>query len=161
MEMRTNGLPQAEGFALLKAIHRCLFQDIYDWVGQPRTTALFKAEFEGSPLGTSFVPPNHIDREGKEIFRSLAAENNLQGLDRADFIDPLAHYFNRVNILHAFREGNGRTQRILWEHVAEIAGFALDFQGITRERMVAVCIAGGQGSEEPLQRMFVALLDSE
>jgi cell filamentation protein len=161
IEIRANGVPPGDGFGLLKAIHQHLFQDIYDWAGQPRSTNLFKPEFEGSPFGTRFLPPGQIEGEATRIFSDLAAEGQLRGLSKGDFTERLSDYFNRVNMLHAFREGNGRAQRILWQHIAQQAGFTLDFEGITSERMVAVSIAGGGGDLVPIRRMFDELLNPE
>jgi cell filamentation protein len=161
LEIRANGVPPGDGFSLLKAIHHHLFQDIYDWAGQPRSTNLFKPEFEGDRRGTNFLPPAQIKGEATRIFSDLAAEGQLRGLSKNDFTGRLADYFSRVNMLHAFREGNGRAQRILWQHVAAQAGFRLDFEGITSERMVAVSIAGGRGDLVLIRRMFDELLNPE
>jgi cell filamentation protein len=46
----------------LKAIHRHLFQDVYDWAGQFRVTALGKEEFIGGPV-TWFTPPAQVSFE--------------------------------------------------------------------------------------------------
>src|SRR5215469_14503940 len=40
----------------LKAIHKYIFQDVYDWAGQFRTTMLGKAQSASGPI-SYFAPP--------------------------------------------------------------------------------------------------------
>ena len=43
------------------------------------------------------------------------------------FANRLAHYLSEINAIHAFREGNGRAQRILFEQIIINAGFTVDW----------------------------------
>ncbi|MDD9330615.1 MAG: Fic family protein, partial [Bartonella sp.] len=43
--------------------------------------------------------------------------------------------FALINYIHPFRDGNGRTQRVFFEKLAEAAGHQLDFSIVTAERM--------------------------
>jgi cell filamentation protein len=160
MELRAAGFPQAEGFELVKAVHRYLFQDVYDWAGQLRETKLARATYaDGHGEFVRFTEPSRIDPEGHQLFAELAAANHLRGLARAHFGKELAQFFGRLNQLHPFREGNGRTQRLVWEHLAKQAGHDLSFEGISRERMVNASIAASSGDYEPARRIFNELLD--
>lgn len=159
-ELKTNGLPRAVGFELVKATHHFLFQDVYPFAGQVRSVVLAKDEYVGGRRHY-FVAPARIEFEGKRIFEDLAAQNELKGMNPSQFADALSTYFSRLNEVHAFREGNGRTQRLVWEHIAREAGHDLSFEGISKERMVAVSIAASQGDGAPVQRMFTELLDPE
>lgn len=51
-------------FEHYKAIHRYLFDDLYDWAGQVRTVNLAKK-------GTRFCPAQEIESRGKLIFERL------------------------------------------------------------------------------------------
>ncbi len=136
-ELRCNGVPDAQGFGLVKAVHGYLFQDVYEWAGQVRTTSLSKLAFEGETARTTFTPPKRINQEGSRIFAGVEADRGFRGLDRDAFVGKLARSFVDLNELHPFREGNGRTQRLVWEHVARQAGHDLRFEGISQERMIA------------------------
>jgi len=160
LELRLNGLPHAHGFELVKATHRYLFQDVYSWAGLVRSTVLAREDYEGGHHHY-FLAPARIESVGKRIFEDLAAQNDLTGLGRSQFADALSGYFNRLNEVHPFREGNGRTQRIVWQHIAREAGHDLSFRGISKERMVAVSTAASQGDVAPVRRMFEELLDPE
>lgn len=41
-------------------------------------------------------------------------------------------------MLHPFREGNGRTQRLFIEYLAEQLGYIVDFSDVTKDEMIRV-----------------------
>ncbi len=86
-----------------QSIHRILFQDVYAWAGEIRTVHLAKGR-------TVFAMPEHITSQAENIFAALAGD---------DLSDPsrLAYYFGELNVLHPFREGNGRTQKLLFDEI--------------------------------------------
>ena len=107
----------------LRAIHRHLFQDRYDWAGQIRTVDIRK-NVEGAEF---FRPSGMIERAS--VFAAggeLHSDNALRGLDRGHFIDRLAYHYDQINYIHPFREGNGRVQRVFWNRIALAAGWQLD-----------------------------------
>jgi cell filamentation protein len=104
----------------LQAIHRVLFDGVFDWAGQFRTTDIDKQ-------GTDFVAAGEVETAIDQLFTELAAENLLRDLPRERFIPRLALYYARLNQIHPFREGNGRTQRLFWGQVALHAGWYVDF----------------------------------
>lgn len=103
----------------LQAIHANVFQDVYEWAGVVRTVNISKG-------GSSFAQPAFIESEAKRLSALLAAERNLQGLKKPEFVARLAHYYADWNALHPFREGNGRTVRELIGRLAREAGYDLD-----------------------------------
>src|SRR5260370_4149014 len=68
--------------AHLKAIHQHLFQDVFTWAGQFRSTLLGKAESVGHSTRW-FTPPHLLEREAERIFAALHPANLLRGLPRA------------------------------------------------------------------------------
>ena len=160
-ELRTNGLPDARGFDLVRAMHRHLFQDVYEWAGQLRATSLTKLHHEGASARTTFTPPGEIERVGQAVFAAVDRARGLRDLAPPAFAAALAPHVSALNVVHPFREGNGRTQRLVWEHVARQAGHDLGFEGISKERMVAASIAGERGDLGPFRRMLEELLDPD
>src|SRR5579863_10486867 len=71
--------------AHLQAIHRHLFGDVYGWAGQVRSVDISK----GSQV---FAHHAHIGNAAEAIFKKLAAERHLIGLDHAAFSQRAAHY---------------------------------------------------------------------
>ena len=81
-------------FASLQAIHKYLFEDIYDFAGQLRTVNLAKGSFRFAPL--------------MYLEASLA---NIEKMPQSTF-DEIIEKYVEMNIAHPFREGNGRSTRI-------------------------------------------------
>jgi cell filamentation protein len=138
----------------LQTIHRELFEDVYDWAGKERTTNLYKA-------GVEFTPLAQLPKEKAELFKTLEEKNNLKGLSRERFADEAADVLSALNKLHPFPEGNGRTQRIFIEQLAKEAGHRLDFSVVSRHRNIEVSIDATLGDREPMRRLVREITDPE
>jgi len=137
--------------AELCAIHRHLFQDLYDWAGQIRIIDIRK-NVEGAEF---FLPSGMIERASVFAAGELRSDTALRGLDRAHFIDRRAYHYDQVNYIHPFREGNGRVQRVFWNRIAVTAGWQLDWRpvhGDVNDR--ASRAASDQRDLGPLRAMF-------
>ena len=82
-------------FASLQAIHKALFEDIYDFAGELRTVNLAKGNFRFAPLMYLEAALANIDKMPQSAF------------------DEIIEKYVEMNIAHPFREGNGRSTR-LW-----------------------------------------------
>jgi len=135
----------------LRAIHRHLFQDIYDWAGQLRTVDIRKS-VEGAQF---FLPVSMIERAAVFAERELRADNMLCGMSRDHFIERLAYHYDSFNYIHPFREGNGRTQRVFWTRIACDAGRRLDWHGVYGSANDRASRAAAEKRDlGPLQDMF-------
>lgn len=81
-------------FSTLKTIHKCLFEDIYDFAGEIRTVNISKGNFRFAPLMYLEVALQNIDKMPQSTF------------------DEIIEKYVEMNIAHPFREGNGRSTRI-------------------------------------------------
>jgi cell filamentation protein len=106
------------GYTHYRAIHRHLFQDVFDWAGRLRTIRIAKAE-------SMFCYPEHIDGEMKKLFAELKAAKFLLDLPPNEFARRAAHILSELNAIHPFREGNGRTQLTYLTLLANRAGHTL------------------------------------
>jgi cell filamentation protein len=52
----------------------------------------------------------------------------------------LAYYLSEINLMHPFREGNGRTQRMFIEYLALAAGYRVDFTDVTAGEMIEASV---------------------
>ena len=116
----------------LCSIHHYLFRDIYQWAGQLRQTEISKG-------GQLFLPYRNIEDVSAEVFYQLQKDHFLCELDITEFAYKAAYYLGRVNMIHPFREGNGRVQRIFFDQLAELSGYAFQWSGVSGEQMGAAC----------------------
>jgi cell filamentation protein len=116
-ELKTNPIRVADSNALF-AIHRHLFQDIYEWAGKQRTV-------ETSKGGKQFFPLSHFPNAIKFVDSLLEDYIRIDKTDKGKLSRKLAKILDTVNYLHPFREGNGRTQREFLRLLAREKGWTL------------------------------------
>nr|NLI49413.1 cell filamentation protein Fic [Propionibacterium sp.] len=120
-------IPQTLDAAQVRALHRHLFQDVYEWAGEYRTVELVKgprgmfATVEGRPNGIEVA----LARASE-----TARSTDWQSVDRKQFARAMAEVFAWTNHAHPFREGNGRTTKVFLAQIAQRSRFALDFGGV-------------------------------
>jgi cell filamentation protein len=114
----------------LRAIHRHLFQDIYEWAGEIRTVEISKG-------GSQFQFRRSIETGMADVHRRLKAANFLKGLTKVQFAEAAGKIIGDVNYVHPFREGNGRAQLYYLEQLAEQAGHPIDLGRLDPRRWIA------------------------
>ena len=139
--------PLLRGLPHLCAIHQHLYQDIFDWAGDIREMDIYQGD-------TRFCHFAYIEKEGNALMQDLEAEGYLVGLEKADFINRLSHYYCEINVLHPFRIGNGIVQRIFFEQLAIHAGYQLDWRGIDPEAWAQANQSGAMGDLSALNTIF-------
>ena len=140
-------------FEHYKAIHHHLFQDVYDWAGHARTVRISKG-------GHPFCFPENIGDQAQKLFKALADDHYLKGIDAALFARKAAHFLSELNVIHAFREGNGRSQLSFFAIVADHAGHPLNFEKLDPEIMLDAMIASFDGDEDVLASIIAELVAS-
>lgn len=105
-----------------------------------------------------FCYPENIDREMRRLFASLANENEFRDLDAETFAARVAHFLAELNAIHAFREGNGRTQTVFLGMLADQAGHPLDFERLDPPAMLQAMIDSFDGNEQPLASLILHLM---
>ncbi|MCI8291048.1 MAG: cell filamentation protein Fic [Clostridia bacterium] len=114
-------------------IHKFLFEDLYPFAGKFRTENISKGEF-------TFAWWEYIESELDRLLNELKSENYLEGLNKKDLSKRLAYYLSELNVLHPFREGNGRTIREFIRELAFKNGYVLDLQNTTPEEIFNACV---------------------
>lgn len=105
----------------LRSLHRQLFDEVYDWAGQVRDVKITKGK-------TVFCLPDRIVPETARLLAHLASLHDFRGLERARLVEQVAELYGELNVVHPFREGNGRTLRLFFEHLILVCGFAISWQ---------------------------------
>ncbi|EAA7589419.1 putative adenosine monophosphate-protein transferase Fic [Salmonella enterica] len=139
--------PLIRGLPHLCAIHRQLYQDIFDWAGQLREVDIYQGD-------TRFCHFAYIEKEGNALMQDLEEEGYLVGLAHEKFVERLAHYYCEINVLHPFRLGSGLAQRIFFEQLALHAGYALSWQGIAVDTWKQANQSGAMGDLSALRAIF-------
>ncbi len=85
---------EAGTFRMLAAIHKYLFELIYDFAEKVRDVNMAKGNFRFAPV----------------IYLQAAIEN-VEKMPQSTF-DEIVEKYVEMNIVHPFREGNGRSTRI-------------------------------------------------
>ena len=114
-------------------IHRFLFEDIYPFAGHIRCEQISKGD-------TMFFPPHLIDQELDKVFSKLHSEKMMHETDRKRQVEHLSYIMSELNIIHPFREGNGRSIRELIRCMALYYGFSLDWSSADREMMLDAAV---------------------
>lgn len=117
----------------IKQIHKYLFEDIYPFAGEFRTENIAKGEFR-------FAQSEYIEPELENLLNKLKKENYLEGLDKKELAIKLAYYLAELNVLHPFREGNGRTNREFIRQLALKNGYQLDLKKAKAEEILEASI---------------------
>ena len=103
-------------FITLQAIHKYLFEDIYDFAGEIRTVNMAKGNFRFAPL----------------MYLQAALEN-IDKMPQSNF-DEIVEKYVEMNIAHPFREGNGRSTRIWLDHILKNEiGKVVDWSKVDKE----------------------------
>lgn len=138
----------------LQAIHRYLFQDVYDWAGELRTVEISKA-------ASSFHPVKYIPQAAKYTFNLLADGDLLQNSAVADaaFVEQISEIFTLLNEIHPFREGNGRAARAFLDQVAAKTNRVLAWRNVGNDEWLRASIESFNAKNgSPIQPLITKTL---
>jgi cell filamentation protein len=134
-------------------IHKMLFSSLYEWAGEIRRVGIWKEN-------TKFCVPERIEKEASKLFDALnkdfAEKGKFWSLKEA--ADRLAYHYGELNILHPFREGNGRTQRILFEFIAQDIGYSIRWLNES-DQWISANISACTTNHEALREIFLDILE--
>lgn len=146
-ELETNPISGNFGFDHYKTIHKYIFDDLYDWAGTIRTVPISKK-------GTIFAEPESIEPLAERIFSTLQKENCYIEYDHDHYIDSLVDLYCKTNMLHPFREGNGRTQRVFMTQLIRHTGHDINFSTIDTDELMIATIQSANGVIDYLRIIF-------
>ena len=107
---------KAGTFAALQEIHKCLFEELYDFAGKIRTVNLAKGNFR-------FAPVMYLE----------TALGNIEKMPQSTY-DEIIEKYVEMNVAHPFWEGNGRSTRIWLDHILKKEiGKVVDWSKVDKE----------------------------
>ncbi|MBO5452590.1 MAG: Fic family protein [Clostridia bacterium] len=139
-------------FEHYKAIHKFIFEDLYDWAGIPRTVDISKK-------GTLFVAAKNIAEIATACFERLKNQDYFKNLDLDNFVEKITDFYCVTNNLHPFREGNGRTQRVFLSQLALNAGYEMDFANMDTDELMVATIQAANGVDAYLKNLLREIIN--
>lgn len=112
----------------LKFIHEHLFIEVYDFAGKYRQENITKDNFK-------FSEYIYIEENIKAIMKKIDLEY-LRTLSFDELISFISSIMTDLNVLHPFREGNGRATREFIRELLEELGFEINFFEIDYEEVL-------------------------
>ena len=134
------------GFEHFKKIHEFLLCDLYEWAGQVRTVDISKKR-------TKFLDAASIESIGTKCFAKVK-DGYLENLSFGEFVKRIAEFYNDVNYIHPFREGNGRTQRIYFTQLIRHYGYDINFADVDTDELMIATIQASSGVMDFLVEFF-------
>ncbi|WP_019220073.1 Fic/DOC family protein [Bartonella florencae] len=133
--------------AHMKEIHKKLFGDVYEWAGEIRSLDMSKGN-------SIFAYYTQIENYAPKITQQLVKEHYLRDLGANEFSLRAGYYMGELNVLHPFREGNGRTLREFMGQLAREAGYFIDWSSLEQQEMIEASVAAYHGNYEHLSTLI-------
>ncbi len=137
----------------IKDIHIFLFEDIYPFAGKFRTENIGKGAFR-------FAEWEYIEPELEKLLNQLKEENYLSGYSKEKISERLAYYLSELNVLHPYREGNGRTIREFIRELALKNGYVLNLSKANPKDFLNASIKSIVDTSD-LTRLFFSCLEQK
>lgn len=133
---------------LLFAIHKYFLNTLYDWAGKVRTVDISKD-------GMLFAPIKYIDESLKTFNKLLKTTLPKQSNAKDELAQKLAIIHNEFNVIHPFREGNGRTIRLFLDLIAANLGYdPIDWSKQSNSNYLKACIKGTKGEHGAMAKII-------
>lgn len=129
-------------------LHKVLFKNIYNFAGKFREVSLMKDQ-------TRFCEPQFIEEQLNKISKDINEEETWGSMEQA--AAQLAYYKTELNMIHPFREGNGRTIRLVIREIAKSMGYSWHFEIIEKTEYLEAMISSQTDTSE-LEKLFLKSL---
>lgn len=123
-------LPKGYTPERLKFIHKYLFGEVFEFAGQYREENITKDNFR-------FSEYEYIEDNIKRIFSSINIDE-MKKMPFNEFVKKISYIMTELNVLHPFREGNGRTIRELVREICFDCGYAIDWYEVNHDDILRV-----------------------
>lgn len=116
----------------LKFIHKYLFGDIFYFAGEYRQENITKGNFR-------FSEYEYIEENIQRIFNNIKIDD-MKKMSFSQFVKQISYIMTELNVLHPFREGNGRTIRELVREICFDCGYVIDWYEINHDDILRASI---------------------
>ena len=119
-------IPRTFDAAHLRALHKQLLQDVYEWAGEFRDLPLRKD-------GKGFIAHQELGTWLDDLGRRVRAKD-WPNLSRREFVENIAAVYADVNVAHPFREGNGVACKLFISQLAELSPYEIRYDRVSKDR---------------------------
>ncbi len=127
----------------LRFIHQYLFFEIYDFAGNYRLENITKENF----LFSDF---HYIEENIKDIMKKIDLEI-LRAYDFERLVSKISEIMTDLNVLHPFREGNGRTTREFIRELLEDLGYEINWYLIDYDEILSASVMAVIDDKEQIE----------
>lgn len=149
--------PIPGGFDLdhLRAMHRGIYRDLWEWAGKLRTV-----DTGTTNMSLAHCRPEFIEDQAHRVFAGIKSDDFLRGMGRDAVADRLAYHWGETTALHPFRDGNTRTQRLFFHQLTSDAGWSIDWHAINADmdQFKHARLIAHAGNYEPLRDVLAPTL---
>lgn len=138
-------------------IHKKAFEHLYPFAGRLRDVDMSKGGF-------AFPAAMHLQNSMKMFYKDILSKLKNSYSSKEEFIEDVAMVHAELLFIHPFREGNGRTARLLANLMCHKAGYeSLAFEKLDNEEMFKKYIVAvqraGMINYEPMKQLINYLLE--
>lgn len=147
VDLSRESIPKKFDAEYLKHVHKILFGNVYDWAGKFRTCKMSRNQ--------DYYEPEKIKSELNR-FCSEFCDNFVDAAfsGKDDVADVLAHSWADLNKIHAFRDGNGRSQYVFFGQACKIKGYVLEANKSDLRNLRTARDLASMGNEVSLRGML-------
>lgn len=142
------------GATHLKRIHQYIFQDIYPFAGKFRDEDIFKES-------TTFCKSEFIEENLDSLLQKLVKDDYLRKLPAEQFAEKAAYYLSEINMIHPFREGNGRAIREFIRQLALNSGYVIDWSLVNKDTLLKATIIAVDKDYGPLGTCMLKVIENK
>jgi cell filamentation protein len=107
-----------------------------------------------SKKGTSFAQADKIPTLMNACFKKLKDNDSFRNNSFDEFVENMVDFYQVTNMIHPFREGNGRTQRLFITQLIRHNGYDINFADMDSDELMIATIQAANGVKDNLIRIF-------
>lgn len=137
----------------IKAIHKHIFEDIFDWAGEFREVPIYKQEVVIPGLSLNYTVPKNIEKELSNCLEKFNS-TNWATLTLEQKSSTFTKYLTELWAIHPFRDGNTRTTLTFAAQFSREHDFPLDL-GILLDNLTRKFDSNGKITQFSIRDKFV------
>ncbi len=148
-------LPGRMDYGYLKKIHKALFGDLWPWAGKDRKDLGLQGGLRKNGMTVHFTASPDIKKEARRIFAQDSIEPLMCATSAEKFVGGMAWLWNKLNALHPFIDGNGRSARMFITELARRSGIRFIAENVPHQGIIEASKEGMRGNLKPFAQFVM------